>query len=264
MSAPALCSPTRTGVLTGADADTALAGMGLSEPLLTGACAGGIRTALSLYSPLKPPTAFGSTLWFEIVGGLRAALSAEGWTQMDVLNASRAVSPDGTLSIGAIGGDEATGRPERRPRNARGRGRAFIEEVLADEDHGDIARGRTPRRAVGLIIALSLISVALNWYLPETALSLLINAVGMVLLIVWTFILIAQMRLHRSLEAAGRIAIRMPGWPWLGWVVLAGLAFVAGLMAWSETGRQQLVAMGGLTLIIVVVYFVRQLWSARR
>ena len=102
MSAPALCSPTRTGVLTGADADAALAGMGLSESLLTGACAGGIRTALSLYSPLKPPTAFGSTLWFEIVGGLRAALSAEGWTQMDVLNASRAVSPDGTLSIGRV------------------------------------------------------------------------------------------------------------------------------------------------------------------
>ena len=133
MSAPALCSPTRTGVLTGADADAALAGMGLSESLLTGACAGGIRTALGLYSPLKPPTAFGSTLWFEIVGGLRAALSVEGWTQMDVLNASRAVSPDGTLSIGAVGGDEATGRPGRGPRNARGRGRAFIEEVLADE-----------------------------------------------------------------------------------------------------------------------------------
>ena len=156
-----------------------------------------------------------------------------------------------------------TGRRPRAPRRAPRR-LADLEEVLADEDHGDIARGRTPRRAVGLIIALSLISVALNWYLPETALSLLINAVGMVLLIVWTFILIAQMRLHRSLEAAGRIAIRMPGWPWLGWVVLAGLAFVAGLMAWSETGRQQLVAMGGLTLIIVVVYFVRQLWSARR
>ena len=34
MSAPALCSPTRTGVLTGADADAALAGMGLSESLL--------------------------------------------------------------------------------------------------------------------------------------------------------------------------------------------------------------------------------------
>ena len=133
MSAPALCSPTRTGVLTGANADAALAGMGLSESLLTGACADGIRTALGLYSPLKPPTAFGSTLWFEIVGGLRAALSAEGWTQMDVLNASRAVSPDGTLSIGAVGGDEATGRPGRGPRNARGRGRAFIEEVLADE-----------------------------------------------------------------------------------------------------------------------------------
>lgn len=157
-------------------------------------------------------------------------------------------------------GEEAGGVPQG-PGEA---GLAGIEEVLADEDRGDIARGRTPRRAVGLIIALSLLSVGLNWYLPQKALSLLINAVGMVLLIVWTFILVAQMRLHRSLEAAGRIAIRMPGWPWLGWVVLAGLAFVAGLMAWNQTGRQQLVAMGGLTLIIVVVYFVRQLWSARR
>ena len=185
--------------------------------------------------------------------------AAPGVSSGDGPGATRADGPAGPGGA-APDGEEAAGAPQG-PEEA---GLAGIEEVLADEDHGDIAQGRTPRRAVGLIIALSLISVALNWYLPETALSLLINAVGMVLLIVWTFILIAQMRLHRSLEAAGRIAIRMPGWPWLGWVVLAGLAFVAGLMAWSETGRQQLVAMGGLTLIIVVVYFVRQLWSARR
>ena len=183
------------------------------------------------------------------------------------VSASAIIAADEARSAAAPGvssADEAGAARAGAPQGPEEAGLAGIEEVLADEDHGDIARGRTPRRAVGLIIALSLISVALNWYLPETALSLLINAVGMVLLIVWTFILIAQMRLHRSLEAAGRIAIRMPGWPWLGWVVLAGLAFVAGLMAWSETGRQQLVAMGGLTLIIVVVYFVRQLWSARR
>ena len=185
--------------------------------------------------------------------------SGDGPGAADEAGAARADAP-AVPGGAAHDGEEAAVAPQG-PEEA---GLAGLEEVLADEDHGDIARGRTPRRAVGLIIALSLISVALNWYLPETALSLLINAVGMVLLIVWTFILIAQMRLHRSLEAAGRIAIRMPGWPWLGWVVLAGLAFVAGLMAWSETGRQQLVAMGGLTLIIVVVYFVRQLWSARR
>ena len=185
--------------------------------------------------------------------------AAPGVSSADGPGAARADAP-AVPGGAARDGEEAAGAPQG-PEEA---GLAGLEEVLADEDHGDIAQGRTPRRAVGLIIALSLISVALNWYLPETALSLLINAVGMVLLIVWTFILVAQMRLHRSLEAAGRIAIRMPGWPWLGWVVLAGLAFVAGLMAWSETGRQQLVAMGGLTLIIVVVYFVRQLWSARR
>ncbi|WP_341532731.1 amino acid permease [Schaalia georgiae] len=187
------------------------------------------------------------------------ASTRDGQGTADEAGATRADGPAGPGGA-APDGEEAAGAPQG-PEEA---GLAGIEEVLADEDHGDIAQGRTPRRAVGLIIALSLISVALNWYLPETALSLLINAVGMVLLIVWTFILVAQMRLHRSLDAAGRITIRMPGWPWLGWVVLAGLAFVAGLMAWSETGRQQLVAMGGLTLIIVVVYFVRQLWSTRR
>ena len=199
--------------------------------------------------------------------------SADGSGAADEAGAARAHGSGGADGSGvaradgpAVPGGAARNGEEAAvaPQGPEEAGLADLEEVLADEDHGDIARGRTPRRAVGLIIALSLLSVALNWYLPETALSLLINAVGMVLLIVWTFILIAQMRLHRSLEAAGRIAIRMPGWPWLGWVVLAGLAFVAGLMAWSETGRQQLVAMGGLTLIIVVVYFVRQLWSARR
>lgn len=186
------------------------------------------------------------------------ASTRDGQGTADEAGATRADSPAGP------GGAAPDGEAAGAPQGSEEAGLAGIEEVLADEDHGDIAQGRTPRRAVGLIIALSLISVALNWYLPETALSLLINAVGMVLLIVWTFILVAQMRLHRSLDAAGRIAIRMPGWPWLGWVVLVGLAFVAGLMAWSETGRQQLVAMGGLTLIIVVVYFVRQLWSTRR
>lgn len=137
------------------------------------------------------------------------------------------------------------------------------EEVLAAELEGDIAAGRTPKRAVGLVVALAFLAVWGNWYLPGAILTMLINAIGMVLLIVWTFIIISLMRLHLTLERSGRMGIRMPGWPWLPWVVLASLAGIAGLMLTSDEGRSQLISMGALTLIIVCIYFVRQLLGWR-
>ena len=138
------------------------------------------------------------------------------------------------------------------------------EAVLAAEREGDIAAGRTPKRAVGLVVALALLAVLGNWYLPDTILTMLINAIGMVLLIVWTFIIISLMRLHPTLERSGSLVIRMPGWPWLPWVVLVGLAGIAALMLTSDEGRAQLVSMGALTLLIVAIYFVRQLVLSRK
>ena len=137
------------------------------------------------------------------------------------------------------------------------------EAVLATEREGDIEDGRTPKNAVGLVVVLALLAVLGNWYLPDTILAMLINAIGMVLLIVWTFIIISLMRLHPALERSGNLAIRMPGWPWLPWVVLVGLAGVAALMLTSAEGRTQLVSMGALTLIIVCIYFVREAMRKR-
>lgn len=138
-----------------------------------------------------------------------------------------------------------------------------MQGVLAEEDAGDIARGRTPRRAVSVSIALSLVSVALNWWLPETLLGILLNAIGMVLLIIWAFVLVAQMRLHDSLVESGQLAIRMPGWPWLPWVVLAALAGVAVLMVWDPAARQQLIAMTTLTILVIAVFFVKEKWTKK-
>lgn len=137
------------------------------------------------------------------------------------------------------------------------------EEGLGAEMAGDMEAGRTPTRAVGLVVVLALLAVLGNWFLPGAILTILINAIGMVLLIVWTFIIISLMRLHPSLERSGNLAIRMPGWPWLPWVVLSGLGGIGVLMLMSDEGRAQLVSMGALTLIIVCVYFVRQLVRAR-
>jgi len=152
------------------------------------------------------------------------------------------------------------------PSSEKARARAVVEaaleddeEVLAAELEGDIAAGRTPKRAVGLVVALAFLAVWGNWYLPGAILTMLINAIGMVLLIVWTFIIISLMRLHPTLERSGHMGIRMPGWPWLPWVVLASLAGIAALMLTSDEGRSQLISMGALTLIIVCIYFVRQL-----
>ena len=137
------------------------------------------------------------------------------------------------------------------------------EALLAAELQGDIAAGRTPKRAVGLVVVLALLAVLGNWYLPGSILTMLINAIGMVLLIVWTFIMVSLMRLHPSLERSGNLAIRMPGWPWLPWVVFSGLGGIGILMLMSDEGRAQLVSMGALTLLIVAIYFVRQLVGSR-
>ena len=70
--------------------------------------------------------------------------------------------------------------------------------------------------------------------------------------------------LHPSLERSGSLVIRMPGWPWLPWLVLAGLGGVGVFMLMSDEGRAQLVSMGALTLLIVGIYFARQLLGSRK
>ena len=144
--------------------------------------------------------------------------------------------------------------------SARGMGPTWIlgARVRNAVDEGDIEDGRTPRRSVAVSVALAFISVALNWYLPSSIMQVLINAVGMVLLIVWVMIVISQIRLHSKLEAEGVLSLRMPGWPWLPWFAVIGLLSIAVLMMFNAAGRAQLVAMGSLTVILVCLYFVRE------
>ena len=167
--------------------------------------------------------------------------------------------------------ERGTGPPRPSPPPAApggleaGRAAAALTAALEEETaSGDIARGRTPRRAVGLSIVLALVSVALNWLLPESILGILINAIGMTLLIVWVFILVSHLRLHDVLERAGALTIRLPGGRPVAIAALVALAGMGALMAWSPTARPQLVSMLGLTLLIVVVYLVRQQVVLRR
>ncbi len=120
------------GEVTGAEARQALARMGLTPQLLTGACAAGLQAAVNQYSSYEPSTAFGYQHWAKTVGALREALAEQGWDSRDILNAPRSVSGDGQFSIAAIRGTAATGQVGARPTNARARGRVFVDGVAVN------------------------------------------------------------------------------------------------------------------------------------
>ena len=169
-----------------------------------------------------------------------------------------------SLSARGMGARWLLGAGASRSARAARDGGEDLHDVMASEAQGDIAQGRTPKRAVAVSVVLALVSVALNWFLPSSLLGILINSVGMVLLIIWILIVIAQMRLRPSLEAAGTLTIRMPLWPYLSWVVLAALGVVVVLMMTTDSGRAQLAAMGGLSVLVVAIFFVSERWLARR
>ncbi|WP_367880406.1 amino acid permease [Schaalia sp. 19OD2882] len=142
-------------------------------------------------------------------------------------------------------------------------GAAMLDVVRDEAGTGDIAHGRTPKRAVMVSVFLALVSAALNWYLPDVMLAWFLNAVGMVLLVAWVFIVVSHIRLSSRLEAAGIERLRMPGAPWTSWLVLVALAGLAVLMAMNPEGRAQLLAMGVLTALVVGIHHLRQWWLAR-
>lgn len=118
-----------TSVLAGADADSALALMGLDAALLTSSLADGIVAAMSDYSPFAPTTALGLTRWIKSVDSLRRALDSRGWAKHDAKNAPRSISEDRTMAIALMSGDASTGHATGSPRTARPSRQVFQSEV---------------------------------------------------------------------------------------------------------------------------------------
>ncbi|CAM3452862.1 amino acid permease [Isoptericola cucumis] len=122
-----------------------------------------------------------------------------------------------------------------------------------------VSRRDVPWVAVLVSVFFGVVAVVLNWLLPEALLSILLNAVGSALFVVWLLITISQLRLRPRLEAeAARsgepMRLRMWGFPWLSWVVLVALVGLAGLMLSDAAARAQLTATAGLVVVILAVY----------
>jgi aromatic amino acid permease len=126
-----------------------------------------------------------------------------------------------------------------------------------------LSRPGVPVTAVLLSVACALVSVLLNWLLPQTLLGILLNAAGASLVVLWIAVAVSQLRLRGRLQRQGALTVRMWGFPWLSRVTLALLLALVVLMATDDAARAQLLATTGLVLAVVAVYAVRARARAR-
>ena len=114
-----------------------------------------------------------------------------------------------------------------------------------------------PVRAVIVSIFFALVSVVLQWWNPPGLLPFLLNAVGGILIAIWTMVILSYIKLHPQLVASGEVTdVRMWGYPWLPWLTLATLGGFILLMLFDASGRTELISAIVVVTTIVVISFI--------
>ncbi|KKD06597.1 amino acid permease [Streptomyces sp. WM6386] len=151
--------------------------------------------------------------------------------------------------------------------NANIYGSSRIAYSLVARGQGPKALGRVssgvPRIAVLVSCVFGFVCVLLSYWRPDDVFSWLLNMIGAVILVVWGFIAVSQLRLRGRLEreAPERLTVRMWAFPVLTWVAMAGMVAIFVLMAREADTRVQLYFTGGMTLFLAAVGYT---WQRRR
>ncbi|AEF41802.1 APC family gamma-aminobutyrate transporter [Hoyosella subflava DQS3-9A1] len=133
--------------------------------------------------------------------------------------------------------------------SSRGDGPRILTRLSAND---------VPIYGVSLSVFFSLVSVVLIWWLPDTLLGILLNAVGASLLVIWIFIAVSQLRLRPRLEREGKLPLRMWAFPYLTWFTLVLLGGLIMLMLTDTTAREQLISTAALCLILTALAFLNE------
>ncbi|MET9829095.1 amino acid permease [Streptomyces sp. NPDC006385] len=153
--------------------------------------------------------------------------------------------------------------------NANIYGSSRIAYSLVERGQGPKALGRVsggvPRIAVLASSVFGFVCVVLSYWRPDDVFPWLLNMIGAVILVVWIFIAVSQLRLRRRLEreAPEKLAVRMWAFPVLTWAALAGMVAIFVLMAREPGTRVQLYSTGGMTLFLAAIGFAWQKQKAR-
>ncbi|MFC3577591.1 amino acid permease [Streptomyces yaanensis] len=153
--------------------------------------------------------------------------------------------------------------------NANIYGSSRIAYSLVERGQGPKALGRVsggvPRIAVLASSVFGFVCVVLSYWRPNDVFPWLLNMIGAVVLVVWAFIAVSQLRLRRRLEreTPEKLVVRMWAFPVLTWVALAGMAAIFVLMARQPDTRVQLYSTGGMSLFLAGVGYAWQRARAR-
>ncbi|MDR3079318.1 MAG: amino acid permease [Streptomyces sp.] len=153
--------------------------------------------------------------------------------------------------------------------NANIYGSSRIAYSLVERGQGPKALGKVaggvPRTAVLASSVFGFVCVILSYWRPNDVFQWLLNMIGAVILVVWFFIAVSQLRLRGQLEreAPQKLVVRMWLFPILTWVALVAMAAITVLMWRQPDTRVQLYSTGGMTLVLAAVGYGWQRIRAR-
>ncbi|CAB1251077.1 amino acid permease [Clostridium sp. MT-14] len=120
--------------------------------------------------------------------------------------------------------------------------------------------GKTHVPATGILISafFMLIGVVLNFLVPGKVFTYITSVATLGAIWTWGIILIAQMKFRKRLtpEEIKKLHFPMFGYPYLNWIVLAFLAFVIVMLAFSPDTRIALIVGCFWFLLILAFYFI--------
>ncbi|MER5610551.1 amino acid permease [Streptomyces sp. NPDC002215] len=124
---------------------------------------------------------------------------------------------------------------------------------------GKISSG-VPRAAVLVSSVFGFLCVLLSYWRPDDVFPWLLNMIGAVILVVWIFIGVSQLILRVRMErtAPELLVVRMWFFPVLPVLALLAMGGIFFLMLRQPDTRNQLLATGVLTVVLIAIGLVRQ------
>jgi amino acid transporter, AAT family len=100
---------------------------------------------------------------------------------------------------------------------------------------GRLSRTGVPVRGIHFSAACMLIGVALNYFVPDEVFTWVTSIALIGTLWTWIMIMLAHLRYRQAVQAGGapRVAFRMPGAPYVNWVMI-GFLIVVAAMLWLD------------------------------
>lgn len=120
-----------------------------------------------------------------------------------------------------------------------------------------LSKSAVPHRGILASVAMMVLSVILNYFIPEEIFNYLMSVITFIGLYVWFIILWSQQcrRKKLSAEEVSKLKFPMPGYPYTNWMTILFLGFVIFAMAIDDAHRVSLIVGPLWLLILTGIYY---------